>query len=236
VTLFGVRALSIGVGGLPGILAIMPKYYLIFFVGMLIAIVVPFLLTLVFRRIGLFNKIDRVGEAISPIDPTLVESATTTDSANLVNEEIYAPLNGKLFPLSHAMDPVFSQGTMGQGMVIEPSEGAVYAPMSGTISLLFPSKHAVGLIDEQGVELLIHVGMDTVQLNGEHFTAFVKQGDSVTRGQKLLAFDIAAIQKAGYPTQTPVIITNSGDYQVDPLMETGEVTIKQAIMRVQSRE
>lgn len=236
VTLFGVRALSIGVGGLPGILAIMPKYYLIFFVGMLIAIVVPFLLTLVFRRIGLFNKIDRVGEAISPIDPTLVESATTTDSANLVNEEIYAPLNGKLFPLSHAVDPVFSQGTMGQGMVIEPSEGAVYAPMSGTISLLFPSKHAVGLIDEQGVELLIHVGMDTVQLNGEHFTAFVKQGDSVTRGQKLLAFDIAAIQKAGYPTQTPVIITNSGDYQVDPLMETGEVTIKQAIMRVQSRE
>ena len=236
VTLFGVRALSIGVGGLPGILAIMPKYYLIFFVGMLIAIVVPFLLTLVFRRIGLFNKIDRVGEAISPIDPTLVESATTTDSANLVNEEIYAPLNGKLFPLSHAVDPVFSQGTMGQGMVIEPSEGAVYAPMSGTISLLFPSKHAVGLNDEQGVELLIHVGMDTVQLNGEHFTAFVKQGDSVTRGQKLLAFDIAAIQKAGYPTQTPVIITNSGDYQVDPLMETGEVTIKQAIMRVQSRE
>lgn len=232
VTIFGVRAFSIGVGGLPGILAIMPKYYLIFAIGMMIAIVVPFLLTLIFRRTGLFNKIDRVGEAISPIDATLEPAVAP---ATVVDEDIYAPLNGQLFPLSHAVDPVFSQGTMGQGMVIEPTEGSVYAPVTGIVSLLFPSKHAIGLIDDQGVEILIHVGMDTVNLNGAHFTALVKQGDHVTRGQKLLAFDLEAIQAAGYQTQTPVIITNSGEYQVDPVLETGTVAKEQAIMHVQSR-
>lgn len=232
VTLFGVRAHAIGVGGLPGILAIQSPYYLVFTIGMLIAIVVPFLLTLFFRKTGLFNKIDRVGAAISPVDSSL---AKTDAAATLpTTTTIYAPVVGEVFPLSHAVDPVFAQGTMGQGVVIEPSAGVVVAPMTGTVTLLFPTKHAIGLVDEQGVELLIHVGLDTVQLEGEYFTAHVKQGDRVSKGQTLLTVDISAIQAKGYQTQTPIIITNSANYQVDPLIETGMITVDTAILQVQS--
>ena len=123
---------------------------------------------------------------------------------------------------------------MGQGVVIEPSEGKLYAPLDGTISLLFPSKHAIGLVDEMGIELLMHVGLDTVQLNGDHFTAHVKQGDAVKKGQLLLTFDKAAIEQAGYQIQTPIIITNPSNYQVDPLMQEGSVKVNDAIIRVTS--
>ncbi|WP_297077353.1 PTS system trehalose-specific EIIBC component, partial [uncultured Enterococcus sp.] len=201
VTIFGVRALSIGVGGLPGILAIKANYYGVFAIAMLIAIAVPFFLTLFFRRAGIFNKIDRVGEALDPIDPSLETPVTPVSTVK--ETTLFSPLNGQLFPLSHSVDPVFAQGAMGQGVVIEPSEGKLYAPLDGTISLLFPSKHAIGLVDEMGIELLMHVGLDTVQLNGDHFTAHVKQGDAVKKGQLLLTFDKAAIEQAGYQTQTP---------------------------------
>lgn len=232
VTIFGVRALSIGVGGLPGILAIKANYYGVFAIAMLIAIAVPFFLTLFFRRAGIFNKIDRVGEALDPIDPSLETPVTPVSTVK--ETTLFSPLNGQLFPLSHSVDPVFAQGAMGQGVVIEPSEGKLYAPLDGTISLLFPSKHAIGLVDEMGIELLMHVGLDTVQLNGEHFTAHVKQGDSVKKGQLLLTFDKAAIEQAGYQTQTPIIITNPSNYQVDPLIQEGAVKVNDAIVHVTS--
>ncbi|MGX7327754.1 PTS system trehalose-specific EIIBC component [Enterococcus bulliens] len=232
VTIFGVRALSIGVGGLPGILAIKANYYGVFAIAMLIAITVPFFLTLFFRRAGIFNKIDRVGEALDPIDPSLETPVTPVSTVK--ETTLFSPLNGQLFPLSHSVDPVFAQGAMGQGVVIEPSEGKLYAPLDGTISLLFPSKHAIGLVDEMGIELLMHVGLDTVQLNGDHFTAHVKQGDAVKKGQLLLTFDKAAIEQAGYQTQTPIIITNPSNYQVDPLMQEGSVKVNDAIIHVTS--
>lgn len=232
VTIFGVRALSIGVGGLPGILAIKANYYGVFAIAMLIAIAVPFFLTLFFRRAGIFNKIDRVGEALDPIDPSLETPVTPVSTVK--ETTLFSPLNGQLFPLSHSVDPVFAQGAMGQGVVIEPSEGKLYAPLDGTISLLFPSKHAIGLVDEMGIELLMHVGLDTVQLNGDHFTAHVKQGDAVKKGQLLLTFDKAAIEQAGYQTQTPIIITNPSNYQVDPLMQEGSVKVNDAIIHVTS--
>ena len=232
VTIFGVRALSIGVGGLPGILAIKANYYGVFAIAMLIAITVPFFLTLFFRRAGIFNKIDRVGEALDPIDPSLETPVTPVSTVK--ETTLFSPLNGQLFPLSHSVDPVFAQGAMGQGVVIEPSEGKLYAPLDGTISLLFPSKHAIGLVDEMGIELLMHVGLDTVQLNGDHFTAHVKQGDAVKKGQLLLTFDKAAIEQAGYQIQTPIIITNPSNYQVDPLMQEGSVKVNDAIIHVTS--
>lgn len=232
VTICGVRALSIGVGGLPGILAIKANYYGVFAIAMLIAITVPFFLTLFFRRAGIFNKIDRVGEALDPIDPSLETPVTPVSTVK--ETTLFSPLNGQLFPLSHSVDPVFAQGAMGQGVVIEPSEGKLYAPLDGTISLLFPSKHAIGLVDEMGIELLMHVGLDTVQLNGDHFTAHVKQGDAVKKGQLLLTFDKAAIEQAGYQTQTPIIITNPSNYQVDPLMQEGSVKVNDAIIHVTS--
>lgn len=135
-----------------------------------------------------------------------------------------------LHPLSSAKDPVFAEGMMGQGVVIDPSEGKLYAPFDGQISLLFPTKHAIGLVSDEGTEVLIHIGIDTVQLDGQYFTSHVSQGDSVKQGQLLMEFDVEAIKAAGYEVQTPIIVTNSTDYQVDPLLEDAKVTNDEKIL------
>ncbi|GCF95003.1 PTS beta-glucoside transporter subunit EIIBCA [Enterococcus florum] len=176
VTLFKVRALSIGVGGLPGILAIRPEDYLMFAIGMLIAIVVPFVLTMFFRRAGIFNKLDRVGEQMTP---ELSDYDTPREKQVL---DMFSPLKGTVHPLKEAKDPVFAEGMMGQGVVIDPAEGKLYAPFDGQVSLLFPTKHAIGLVSNSGTEVLIHIGIDTVQLDGKYFEAKVAQGDNVTKG------------------------------------------------------
>ena len=119
--------------------------------------------------------------------------------------------------LSQATDPVFAQGVMGQGVLIEPSQGELLAPVDGIVSVLFPTKHAVGIVSDQGVEMLMHIGMDTVNLEGKGFTAHVSQGDRVKAGDKLISFDIDLIKDAGYVTETPVIITNQDQYQADAL-------------------
>ncbi|WP_159723751.1 PTS system trehalose-specific EIIBC component [Enterococcus sp. CSURQ0835] len=226
ITLFKVRALSIGVGGLPGILAIRPQDYVIFAIGMAIAIVVPFITTVLFNKVGLFNKLDKV-EAQIPVGLDEVDQLTTAAGEVVA---VTAPIAGELLPLEQAKDPVFAQGMMGQGVVIEPTAGKLYAPFDGQVSLLFPTLHAIGLVSDEGVEMLIHIGIDTVKLEGKYFTAHVKQGDAVKRGQLLLEFDLTAIKAAGYETQTPVIITNAADFQVDPVFEQKAVDQTQQIL------
>lgn len=127
-------------------------------------------------------------------------------------EIVTSPVAGQIMPLSTASDEAFAQGVLGKGVVIHPTKGEVVAPFDGTVMTIFPTKHAIGLVSDNGLELLIHIGMDTVQLNGEHFTSYVKQGDKVKRGQKLVSFDIEAIKAAGYSVETPVIVTNHADY------------------------
>ena len=127
-------------------------------------------------------------------------------------EIVTAPINGAIMPLSASKDEAFAQGILGKGVLIQPESGEVVAPFDGTVMTLFPTKHAIGLVSENGLELLIHIGIDTVQLDGKFFTPHVKQGDKVKRGQKLMSFDIKAIQAAGYSVETPVIVTNSADY------------------------
>ena len=109
-------------------------------------------------------------------------------------------------------DEAFSSGAMGKGIAIEPTEGKVYAPYDGVIETAFPTKHAIGLTSDDGVELLIHVGMDTVKLGGAHFISHIEEGQKVKKGDLLLEFDIEKIRGEGYPTLTPVIVTNSDDY------------------------
>ena len=106
----------------------------------------------------------------------------------------------------------FAEEMMGKGMAVIPDEGVVYAPFDGTVEALFPTGHAIGLKSEGGVQLLIHIGLDTVNLNGQHFTPAVKNGDSVKAGDVLIRFDLDAIRQAGYDVTTPVIVTNSNDY------------------------
>ena len=128
------------------------------------------------------------------------------------NIKISSPLNGTLIPLNEIDDPVFASGAMGRGIAVKNPEGKVYSPFDGEITVFFPTKHAIGLKSNDGIELLIHVGMDTVKLNGEGFTSKAEAGDKVKRGQLLLEFDSNVIKKAGYQTTTPVVVTNHADF------------------------
>lgn len=134
---------------------------------------------------------------------------------------IVSPLKGQCIPLSEVKDEVFSSGALGGGLAVEPEEGKVTAPMDGEVASLFPTKHAVGMRSEDGVEVLIHIGLDTVELEGKYFEAHVKQGDKVKKGQLLVTFDLEKIREAGYVTQVPVIVTGMGHYREMNLTEAG---------------
>lgn len=212
-TVFGVQANSIGIGGLPAILSIKPKYWAIFAIIMVVDIVVAMVLTFLFHKTGFLTKTEENGhaqEALKEASEGLVEPTVLAETA-----EVVSPLAGQVKPLSQATDPVFSSGVMGQGVVIEPSQGELVSPVNGTVTVLFPTKHAVGMVSEEGVEMLMHIGMDTVSLDGKGFEAHVAQGDKVTVGQKLISFDMDIIKKASLVTETPVIITNQDDFQAD---------------------
>lgn len=136
----------------------------------------------------------------------------TVQKKKVAKQEIFSPITGSILPLSQAKDAAFAEGIMGKGVVIEPTVGEVVAPFDGTIMTLFPTNHAIGIISDDGMELLIHIGIDTIQLEGKHFEVFVKQGDTVKKGDKLVRFDIQAIEEEGYSTQVPIIVTNTPDY------------------------
>ena len=215
---FNVTAASIGIGGLPGILSIQPKYMIPFAAIMLVAIIVPMVLTFFFRKAGLFTKTEddtELKEEFAAQEEAEFASHTASPTVLAESAEVVSPLAGQVKPLSQATDPVFSSGVMGQGVVIEPSQGELVSPVNGTVTVLFPTKHAVGIVSEEGVEMLMHIGMDTVSLDGKGFVAHVEQGDKVVVGQQLISFDMDVIKKAGLVTETPVIITNQDDFQAD---------------------
>ncbi|HEM5495280.1 PTS system trehalose-specific EIIBC component [Streptococcus suis] len=201
---FNIQAASIGIGGLPGILSIKAEYLGAFFMTMIVAIVVPMILTAVFKRTGAFSKKEETVEEVVVVTETVVETGSAI--------ELISPLTGQTKELSQATDPVFASGVMGQGVLIDPSEGILVAPVDGEVSVLFPTNHAVGITATNGVELLMHIGMDTVGLEGKGFTAHVKQGDKVKAGDKLISFDIDVIKAAGLVAETPVIVTNQTDF------------------------
>ncbi len=146
---------------------------------------------------------------------------------------ISAPLEGEIRILSEIEDPVFSSEALGKGCAIEPSKGEVYAPFDGTIEQVAETKHAVGLTGDNGLEVLIHVGMDTVELNGKGYEPQVKVGDKVKKGQLLLKFDMAAISAAGYKLTTPVVVTNTDDFTSITPVATGKVTKGQDVVTVE---
>ncbi len=175
------------------------------FVAIIIASAVGFLLTYFFWK-----------------DDTVIENKVDNlDAKKISKEMVTSPINGDVLPLSQAKDQAFAEGVIGEGIVIEPSKGEVVAPFDGRVMLLFPSKHAIGLLSDNGLELLIHIGLDTVQLEGKGFESFVNQGDTIKKGQKLVTFDIDLIKEAGFSTQTPVVVTNKQDY-LDIISKTGK--------------
>lgn len=145
-------------------------------------------------------------------DDEVTEEAEVQNEMGVRKEVVTSPVQGNMMPLETAKDQAFAQGALGKGVVIHPTVGEVVAPFDGTVMTMFPTKHAIGLISDNGLELLIHIGLDTVQLDGKYFEAHVEQGAKVKRGDKLVSFDIKAIEEAGFSVETPVIVTNSADY------------------------
>ena len=158
-------------------------------------------------------------EAAGAATPS-VAVAGATNSVDVVA----SPLTGSVSPLSETPDAVFASGTLGKGVVIEPTEGVLRSPFDGTVTAVYPSKHAIGVTSDSGVECLIHIGIDTVNLGGKHFEMAVEQGQHVQAGDTLLTFDIDAIKAAGYSVVSPVIISNTASYlDVFPVNERGAV-------------
>ena len=186
----GVTAVSIGVGGLPGILSIFPQYMIQFAIAMVIAIVIPFVLTYVIGKKKL-TDVDLYGK----------------QNKNEVLEFV-SPVEGKVMELSEVEDKVFSQGSMGNGFAVELTSGTVRAPFSGEVTVVFPTGHAIGMKRADGLEVLIHIGMDTVQLNGKGFSLKVKQGDYVSAGDVLVEVDLDYIKSEGKSLVSPVVFPN----------------------------
>ncbi len=127
-------------------------------------------------------------------------------------DDFYAPMAGKAVPITEVPDPTFSEGMLGNGIAIEPAEGKVYAPCDATVDMMFTTGHAVSLVADCGAEILIHVGLETVGLEGKPFTIHAANGDKVKKGQLLIEVDLEAVKAAGLPTITPMLICNTDDY------------------------
>ena len=230
---FNITANAIGIGGLPGILSIQAKYMIPFAGVMLVAILVPMFLTFFFHKTGFLTKTEEDPELQAEFaaqEEAEFAGASKAESSPEVQAAdssapvtITSPLAGEVKELSQATDPVFAQGLMGRGVVIVPSQGELVSPVNGRVTVFFPTKHAIGILSDEGVEILMHIGMDTVNLEGKGFEGYVSQGDKVKVGDKLISFDIDMIKKAGYVTETPVIITNSDKYDVEELKQLPRV-------------
>ena len=216
IALFGSRYYAYA--GLPGPLTIVNAYQagtsslLGEIIGCSVAFFGAMVLVLVF---GFKDPVTELGAEIRepgiPASSAVLTEQAYTEMVTAAGSRtrIASPVTGKVVPMSDVPDPVFSTGAMGAGVAIAPTDSRIFAPFDGTVVVVMPSKHALGLISDDGVELLIHVGIDTVKLNGEHFTVHTHTSAKVKKGDLLLEFDAEAIKRAGYSVLTPVIVTNS---------------------------
>lgn len=159
-------------------------------------------------------------------------AAASTAPSTLSDTVIVSPIIGEAVALTSIQDEVFSTETLGKGIAIEPSVGEVHAPCDGTISTFFDTGHAFGLVTDTGAEFLIHVGMDTIKLNGKGFTPMVKEGDWVKKGQLLLKFDIAYIKSQGLPVTTPVVVSNTDDFSAVDALASGKVDLNTKLLQI----
>lgn len=223
----GVQAFSIGVGGLPGILSIKPAFYLYFLTAMAVAIVVPFVLTMAVGRRKL-SKEALCGEESEELPQTESIGAESGEKASV---ELKAGLTGRVIPISEVPDEVFSQCVMGNGIAIEPESDTVVSPADAEVGVVMADTgHACGLVLDNGAELLIHVGIDTVDMGGDGFELLVKEGEAVKQGQPLIRFDPEKIRAAGHPTVTVFIVTDEGNYETAEYLsgmdgKAGETTV-----------
>ncbi|MCC8085661.1 MAG: glucose PTS transporter subunit IIA, partial [Clostridium sp.] len=209
-------AQALGAAGLPGFISMKPDHYMNFAIGIILSMGVSFALTIVFwKKVGLEKQDSTKAAPVSGLP-----APETPDTQTAV---LYAPMKGEMIPVERSEDEVFASKALGDGVAINPEDGMVYAPCDGTVTLLFPTRHAVGIRTESGVEVLIHIGINTVQLDGQGFEAYVAQGDTVKQGDPLILADLDLIREKGLNPQTMMIlpegaglrIRRSADSQVD---------------------
>ncbi|MEK3713812.1 beta-glucoside-specific PTS transporter subunit IIABC [Paenibacillus sp. FSL R7-0333] len=228
-SLFKVKAYVIGgLAGLSGIPMVLGATFVYSVIGFAIGAVVAAIVTYI---IGFEDEPEAAAApAVTPAESVNASAAITTvigaaAESTMVNQEVFSPIAGAVKPLSEVSDPAFSEEIMGKGYAIQPSEGRVVSPVQGTVFSLSKSGHAIGLVSDSGAEMLIHIGIDTVKLKGLHFSPKVTAGTRVAVGDLLMEFDLAEIEKAGYSTITPVIITNIQQYQ--SIQSAGATSVKE---------
>lgn len=234
ITATNTRALGIGVGGLPGFLSFKIENYPMVFISMAVTIAITFVCTIIFRKVTFLNKLEPQlaadTAAAAAVAPTTAAPTTAAPEAAQVSEEpLYAPADGKVVAITEVSDPVFSQKMMGDGFAVQPTNGTIYAPVAGTISSIFETKHAIGILTPGGAEVLVHMGLDTVELKGAPFEVLVSEGDTVTPETKIAVMDLDAVTAAGKQTDVLTVITNAEKVRQLSLTTTGTVTAKTAV-------
>ncbi|WP_225086838.1 beta-glucoside-specific PTS transporter subunit IIABC [Pectobacterium colocasium] len=226
--------------GMPGLLTL-PIFYGEGFVGFLIgcaiAFVVSFVLTII---VGFDDPVQPAEKApaptlaptVKPVAPVSRQhaNAQSLKDAPATAEQLGSPVKGELILLEDVDDKVFSSGVVGQGVAILPQEGRIYSPVDGVIASTFASGHAVGILSQSGAEILIHVGINTVQLEGQYYQMHVAEGDKVQKGQLLLEFDLEAIKNAGYDTVTPMVVTNADEYHLFSPGSTRQLRVGETVI------
>lgn len=216
--IFGIGATAYGITGIFGFL-ITTHYTVQYAIEMIVAAGIAFAIS------WTLYKDPEKAPKTKMKEPVNAEEflAENTKEEPAQPDTVYSPLTGNAIALYNVNDPTFASGALGKGFAIVPSEGKVYAPFDGTLDLLYDTKHALGMTSNDGIELLIHVGLNTVELEGRYYTAHVKSGDAIKKGQLLLEFDLLKIQEAGYDITTPVIVTNADNYNETAVLKTGRI-------------
>lgn len=208
--------------------------------GLMIAMAVSFVLGFILQMVLGKKSVDQaydekqaktVQEVANQADTIAKAAPSLASTSDLnVSTELVSPLAGELLPLSEVKDEVFSSGAMGEGVAVEPSEGVLHAPADGKVVMTFPTGHAIGMKTSDGAEILMHIGMDTVNLQGHGFETLVAKGDEFKAGDELVKFDIDAIHAKGYVVTTPIVVTNSKDYEKITVVSQGKVKVGQEIL------
>ena len=232
-TLGHVGSIAIGPSGVALLPLIANGRWWIYLLGLLGAYIGGFIATYLF---GIPKdakaKADHYGEKVQM--ETLQPTLRVVTSPNFTTSDICSPLTGQVKDIATIEDDVFSSGMLGQGIAIEPTDGQVLSPVDGVVTSVFPTKHAIGVTSDDGVEILIHIGMDTVSLNGEGFESFVKQNDRVQKGDLMLRVDLDKIKAAGFSVITPIVVTNSSSYKVVKIMTNNQVSKGDLILTIES--
>lgn len=214
--IFGIGATAYGITGIFGFL-ITTHYTVQYAIEMIVAAGVAFAISWTLYKDPETAPKTKMNEAVRA-EEFLVENEPKAKP-----DTVYSPLSGNAIALENVNDPTFASGALGKGVAVVPSEGKVYAPFDGILDLLYDTKHALGMTSSDGIELLVHVGLNTVELDGKYYTAHAKSGDTIKKGQLLLEFDISKIKEAGYDITTPVIVTNADNYKEAAVVKNGRV-------------